>query len=261
MLFPESPRVIYSKNPLISVVCQLRFPTILKIDAQLPVDFQEEIREQFPLFRQQTQQISFAQIPPELAKQIKIPPSAVANAYEFSSADGGTTITLTKDFLALATNNYQRWENFKANLAKPIEALEKVYSPAFFTRVGLRYQDLIDRSSLGLKGVGWGQLLEPHIAGVLAWGDVEGSVDVSAVKAELRLQDFNGRVSLQHGLAESEDSKELCYLIDTDFFTNENTSIQNATNVLNSFNKNARELFRWCITEKLHNAMEPRSII
>lgn len=44
MLFPPTQRVIYHKNPLVEVVCQLRFPTILKIDAEIPVAFQEAVR-------------------------------------------------------------------------------------------------------------------------------------------------------------------------------------------------------------------------
>jgi len=47
---PESPRVIYASNPLVDVICQVRFPRILRIDSELPVAFQEAIRDQFPLF-------------------------------------------------------------------------------------------------------------------------------------------------------------------------------------------------------------------
>ena len=48
MPFPEVKRVIYKKNPLDRVICQLRFAPILKIDAEIPADFQEMIRADFP---------------------------------------------------------------------------------------------------------------------------------------------------------------------------------------------------------------------
>ena len=48
MLFPPTQRVIYHENPLVEVVCQFRFPTILKIDAEIPVAFQEAVRSTFP---------------------------------------------------------------------------------------------------------------------------------------------------------------------------------------------------------------------
>src|SRR5256885_3722562 len=48
-LFPDSPRVIYGKAPLTAVICQLRFPPILRIESTVPADFQERVRTQFPL--------------------------------------------------------------------------------------------------------------------------------------------------------------------------------------------------------------------
>jgi hypothetical protein len=42
-LFPPSSRVVYRRAPLIEVVCQLRFPTLLSIESKPPADFQERI--------------------------------------------------------------------------------------------------------------------------------------------------------------------------------------------------------------------------
>ncbi len=42
------PRCRYGKSPLGEVICQLRFPEILSISAKLPVEFQEEIRGEYP---------------------------------------------------------------------------------------------------------------------------------------------------------------------------------------------------------------------
>ncbi|MFM7713573.1 MAG: TIGR04255 family protein, partial [Microcystis sp.] len=66
MKLPEFDRVIYEYNPLFEVVCQLTFPPILKISHQEPVEFQDEIRFQYPLF-ERTQ----PQIPPEIAKVVQ----------------------------------------------------------------------------------------------------------------------------------------------------------------------------------------------
>ena len=43
-MFSNEPRCIYRKNQLAEVICQLRFPEILKISAEAPVAFQEAIR-------------------------------------------------------------------------------------------------------------------------------------------------------------------------------------------------------------------------
>ena len=50
-MFSQEPRQIYQRNPLAEVICQLRFPEILSIGANLPVDFQEAIRDEFPQYQ------------------------------------------------------------------------------------------------------------------------------------------------------------------------------------------------------------------
>ncbi|MCH7755956.1 TIGR04255 family protein, partial [candidate division KSB1 bacterium] len=54
MPFPEVKRVIYKKNPLDRVICQLRFSPILKIDAEIPAEFQDMIRADFPNYSEKT---------------------------------------------------------------------------------------------------------------------------------------------------------------------------------------------------------------
>lgn len=39
MSLPDVPRVLYAKAPLEQVICQLRFPTILKINLETPPEF------------------------------------------------------------------------------------------------------------------------------------------------------------------------------------------------------------------------------
>lgn len=68
MPFPNSPRVIYRKNPLEQVICQIRFPSILRIDTEIPAAFQELVRSQFPLFEER--QEGGIEIPVELSEQL-----------------------------------------------------------------------------------------------------------------------------------------------------------------------------------------------
>jgi hypothetical protein len=48
--FPAAERVIYDVNPLEEVICQLRFPPILKIDEATLADFQECVRNSYPFY-------------------------------------------------------------------------------------------------------------------------------------------------------------------------------------------------------------------
>src|SRR5687768_9490054 len=113
MNLPEFDRVIYERNPLVEVVCQLRFPPILRISHQEPAEFQDEIRFQYPLFESIQ-----PQVPPEIAKLVQqagLPlPSDLS--YSFKSEDQKWQLSITKDFIALNTSAYERYENFKQRL-------------------------------------------------------------------------------------------------------------------------------------------------
>jgi uncharacterized protein (TIGR04255 family) len=260
MAFPDSQRVIYEINPLEEVICQLRFPPILRIDSEAPAAFQERVRQNYPLLREKKGLASLG-LPPEIAKMLpaELPFRAVNGGYEFLSEDEANTLSLTRDFLALSTRRYLRWERFSHDLQMPFQTLMEEYAPTFFSRTGLRYRNVIRRSALNLDNADWSALLRPYVAGELASLDVAGQIDEAASQIVIRLDDELGKVRLQHGLVKAETG-EICYIIDSDFFTERKTEIRDVFRVLDEFNRWAAKLFRWCITDTLHNAMRPQPI-
>lgn len=264
MPIPESQRVVYKKTPLIEVICQVRYPSIFRIESEHPVQFQSILASDFPV-AQEKQVVT--QIPAEV---LSILPEVVqrslplARAYDFSSRDGVWTVSLTRDFLSLATKGYRRWEEFRTLLEKCLHALQAVYSPPFYLRVGLRYQDIISRSALGLKRVSWSELLNPAIAGELNDPNLAQDVTERLTVTLLRLPEYHALVRIQHGLVgyqrEANESRETCYLIDCDFFTEKQTEVQDVYRVLGYLNRQAGHLFRWSISETLHRALQPEPV-
>lgn len=260
MNFPEFERVIYQHNPLIEVVCQLRFPPILKISHQEPVEFQDEVRFQYPLF-----EMTRAQVPSEisqLAAQLNLPiPGDVI--YSFKSEDKRWDLSVSKDFIALTTSSYERYEEFKERFEFVLKVFEDIYKPAFYTRVGLRYQDLIIRSKLGIRDKSWSELISKNIASEIY--DAQLSSSIESMAKNLILITDNGQINWNHGLVvvkESEaNSKEIAYWFDADFYTEQKIKgKENVWNVLKQFNQSAGRLFRWSITETLHHAMQPQPV-
>jgi uncharacterized protein (TIGR04255 family) len=250
-------RVLYDKNPLESVICQVRFPTILRVESELPSNFQDRIRENFPLFKESSEEE--IAIPPEVAKVFgrQFVEAMPGRNYNFSSEDEAWQVSLTRDFLALTCRKYERWERFREQFEIPLSALLDVYKPSSFSRVGLRYRDLIRRSVLGISGLPWGQLLNANIAGEL--GDSEVAERIQNVKKEIVFElpdSAQARMIQVLGNAKGEQ----VYLIDTDFFTTHKTEVSNVWGRLGTFNRYARWIFRWCISEQLHRAMGPKSI-
>lgn len=85
-MFSQQERCIYRKNPLAEVICQLRFPEILSIQTQLPANFQEAIREEYPQYsaRNEVSPPKFTGTPGNLTMEKQ---TATTN-YQFASPDG-----------------------------------------------------------------------------------------------------------------------------------------------------------------------------
>jgi uncharacterized protein (TIGR04255 family) len=244
------------------VICQVRFPALSALESERPTEFWNRIRHQFP-----TMELK----PPTFGMPVSLPPTSlppdVANwllnmkTYDFVSEDNLWTVSLSRDFLALTCRYYERWEGYRQRLLPVLDAVQEIYQPAACQRVGLRYVDVIQRSALGLTGVPWAELLSPLLVGELASSDIGGDIEHVARDVVFRLNDDReSRVHVRHGLARLDGVDELCYLIDSDVFTDQQMEWRDASRALDEYNRYAGRLFRWCISDRLHAAMEPVGI-
>lgn len=252
MPFAPSGRVTYGKNPLEQVICQLRFPTILRVEAQAPAEFQDAIRRDFPIYEAKTS----ANV--KVSKVLGLQLNLSTTEHQFKSEDETYVVSLAKDFVALTCTAYTKWEEFRGFLQQATEALENFYEPSLYTRLGLRYVDVISKSKLGLDDANWTDLLQPYILGELVREEIQDSILGLTHVLEVDLKETEGRVRVVHGLEKRED--ETVYKIDADLFVEEKTEKDNAFAQLKEFNRRAARLFRWCITDQLHRAMEPEPI-
>ncbi len=265
MPFPASPRVIYKKNPLDEVICQLKFPPVLKIDSELPARFQESLRGDYPLFQEASPAFSDLLgrgLPPEVGKLINLEMSIplAGKVYHFISAHEKWKVGLAREFIALSTGSYVRWEEFRAKMEQVVSILVNEYSPSFFVRIGLRYRDVIRRSVLDLRDVHWSELLKPQILGELASPDVESEIEQAGRETLIAVNGGRARVHIRHGLARIVDGNEEVYLIDCDFYDEERTEVKDVFTRLDSLHREAGRLFRWCITDRLHKALQPEPV-
>jgi uncharacterized protein (TIGR04255 family) len=262
MHFPEAERVIYRSNPLIEVVFQLRFARLLRIE-QDPAAFQERVLVDYPVLKESV----VAPIPNEYVNELSsIDMSSLVSslnlskrrAYDFVSTDGFWRISLTGDFVALVNTQYTRWEDFRARLEKVSATFTETYKLATFTRVGLRYKNVICRSKLSLKDDSWRTLLRTDLLGELVNPDFEKDTRHAARELVLGLDFDDARVRVLHGFVQLQDTgDEVSYLVDADFSREKSTEKNDVRPILDRFNREAGRLFRWCIERKLHEAMGP----
>lgn len=261
-MYANEARVIYGKSQLGEVICQLRFPEILSIEANLPAAFQEAIRDEFPHYS-----VSKEAPLPKLTGtpgNLQLEKPQRINNYQFVSADGVWRINLTSRFISLACNRYTRWEDFAAKLDKPLAAFIQTYRPAFFERVGLRYLNFISRSALGLAGTPFRDLLQPQYLGLLADEEIqENATARNSVDAELAIRG-GCRVKIHAGPGlvkrNGQVDQEIKFIFDQDLFMPGNVAVNLSAGALQTLHAQADAIFRGAITDTLHDAMEPAYI-
>ena len=160
MLYADNPRVHYDRPQLAEVICQLRFPAILSIGAKEPAEFQEAVRAIFPRYAAKREQ------PAPKITGLGTPNARLEQAqpitnYNFISADGKWKLNLTQNFISLSTVAYPGWEHFGQQLDLPLAQFIRIYKPAFFERIGLRYVNIFSRKALELEEEPWRELMAP----------------------------------------------------------------------------------------------------
>jgi uncharacterized protein (TIGR04255 family) len=262
-MLSNQERCLYGKNQLGDVICQLRFPEILTIGANVPVAFQEAIRGEFPQYaaHQEAAAPKITGAPGNFTLQNQ--PQTVN--YQFTSADGNWRVNLTSKFISLACRRYTGWEDFAKKLDKPLAAFIKIYRPAYFERVGLRYLNFISRQALDIEDIPFSDLIAPRYLGPLADDDVsEQSASRCVVEADIALRG-SCRVKLHAGPGKiqrpgSAPDSEVKFIFDVDLYCPGKIEVNYSVGALQMLHSHAFPIFRGAITDKLHHALQPRQI-
>ena len=253
-MFSTEKRCRYAQPQLAEVICQLRFPEILTIQANVPAEFQDAIRDQFPIYLRRQEL-------PGNGQPVKKEP--VIN-HQFATADGTWRVNLTSKFISLTCSKYICWEDFAAHLDKPLAAFIQIYKPAPFERIGLRYLNFISRYQLGLEGIPFSQLIQPCYLGPLAEEDVpEQGVSRNTIDCEMAIRG-GCRVKIHAGPGKvkrgTREDPEIKFIFDQDLYMNGPLQLNLVAGALQTLHSQADSIFRGAITEKLHEAMGPETI-
>jgi len=244
-IFPKVDRVIYQKNPLQQVGCQFHFFDLLEIEGELPTEFQRRIRNEYPVYD-------------------RLDDDDVAR-YQFSSPDGLWQVQLTRHSLSLVTTDYERWEEFAESIESLLNTLADTYDVPSFAHISLRYVDVIDREQLGLEGTDWSELIDDAIGGLAIHDRFEPHVSRHDQRTVLELNKQSGR-DIRSGLAfsiregDEDDSEQEVAIIDNEIFCPETTESTNGYEILDRLHTYSGPIFRGCITEQLHRALDPEQV-
>lgn len=225
----EEPRE-FPRNFIRTAVCELRFPTILELEEKPPVAIQGKLRKAYPGYERLTD----------------VPVGVPANSmhvqvqHQLRSLNGKWVVTIRPYAIALETTSYGRFADFEKRVHEVVAAAAPSLDADFFTRVGLRYINL-----LPVEPGTIGEWLRPELAGALptgALGDVEHAFQ------EVRGRTRSGKYSLRHGLAQ-EDRGRRPYALDLDF-SRENVRAEDLTGALQELRVESFSFFWWCIGKR-----------
>ncbi len=261
-MFSQEPRCIYRQNQIGEVICQLRFPEILTIGVNVPAAFQEMIRNEYPQYtaKKESPAPKLTGVPGNFA--VENQPATIN--YQFTSEDGAWRVNLTSKFISLSCSRYTSWEDFASRLDKPLAAFIKVYKPAYFERVGLRYLNFISRKELELDGVPFSQLMSPCYLGPLAEVDVsENASSRCTVDAEFGIRG-GCRVKIHAGPGlvkrNGKEDQEVKFIFDQDLYLPGKVPVNLSAGALQTLHSQAFSIFRGAISDTLHDAMRPENI-
>lgn len=262
MLFSDCPRTHYPNAPAHEVICQLRFPTILSINTVEPAAFQEAIRTEFPQYVRR-QDVAAPRVTGLGGPAPKVEQQPPVTNYNFLSADGSWKLNLTKNFIALSTLRYPGWETFARQLDKPLAAFIKLYQPAYFQRVGLRYVNLFSRKKLGIQDAKWADLIAPAYTGPLSEPDILEDNFLNCACDVLFHLDSSCQAKIHAGPGRVKSNAqgavqdpEVKFIFDMDLSMSGNTPCTLAAAALETVHGHAGRIFEGAVSDRLRAAME-----
>jgi uncharacterized protein (TIGR04255 family) len=234
---PVASRTHYARNFIRQAVCELRFPTLFEIDDQKPpTAFWKVVRKDFPIH--------------DVLSNVNVGPGSLAKAtaHQFRSKQSRWTVVLRTSAITLETSRYDSFEEFMQQLRTVVEAAKQTIESDFFTRIGLRYINMLPCSANDVEGWVNQALVGPLTQGVLG--------DVSEYAHQVRGSTDSGGYLFQHGIGQEGGAEgRKGYALDFDFYREE-VGVEDALTTVERLHALEFSLFSWTLGDKARTYLE-----
>lgn len=247
---------VYSRNPLVATVVELRYHPVLKIGSGKGVaEFQDCIRASFPKYAEVATQVVnlITTAPGQNAVEIR-----EEKQYRFIKEGGTTTLTLGDSSIILENRKHHSHEDILNDMELVVHALLETYKPIKPTRLGTRYINRIrlDTISSDLEtDIKWEDLVCQdflRIPGELA--DVEGTA--FAMEMNSLMQDRGG-LTLRYKMQLDKDQARDTFNFDIDRYMDGDFDVGTTCELLDVYTKDIYSLFLKMAGPSLMRWMEP----
>jgi uncharacterized protein (TIGR04255 family) len=248
--FPHQPDVQLQNAPLAEVICQIRFPPILRIIREEPSEFQERVRHRFPELQiEQGVAITFTGAVSSTPPAVEAPPKV----YRFLRPAAQTVISLSVDFVALSTQAYTHWHDFAGDLNLAATSVQEIYQPPYAARIGLRYVNRFTPASIGSDGIDHVlDLLRPELISLYrtdAWSEPTGFV------TQLTLPDDTATLVMRTAYGRTKD--EPFVLLDFDYFEEGQLELEHLIERCDRYHRTIYNAFRWSMRQASLEIFKP----
>lgn len=233
----------YKRNFLRQAVCELRFPTLMELGgSRPPAAFVSALRKEYPHL--------------ELANEVTFGIGAGGaesnHTHIFRSSKLKWSVSLKQNAVTVETSNYSEYADLKQRVLYVVKAARSVIDSDFFTRVGLRYINVIECGSDDPVS-GW---VNPDL---IAPMHNENFTGISEYAGRLSLLAADGGCLLQHGLqlVNTGRSKPLKpeYVVDIDAYRNE-VDVEHVEMAIDIMHAQAFDIFDWSLGDKARSHLE-----
>lgn len=242
--FPEKEHEKLNNNPLREVVCQVKFPPILKISGDNIGNFQEAIRGDYP----------DVNIEPELLHRIFFGKESEDSKeeviknyiYRFTNTDGTKTVSLSKSFLALTANKYISWSDFRSDLEIIFTLLIELFNPSKPKRVGLRYINVLNNENTSLETLD--DIIKLINSDLICTSTSCCWEIPQEQESRILLKDGNEKINIRFGFSKQKEDERF-FILDFDYFEEQNLDFDNLITRIDQYHSKIYNAFRWSLKE------------
>ena len=159
------------------------------------------------------------------------------------------------------SGNYRIYADFRERLKKVLQIFNRIYKPAYFTRIGLRHKNIANKVSLPHAK----QVVETYIPKyIFPELDTAIAVDIETLQKISQFNDGEMKANVAHILSnisgkfrQEQFTNEKSYMIDIDCYSESKTEgIEDVLTKCDTFKRLNWYIFQWSITDALREIME-----
>lgn len=247
---PSKPEVRLENSPLDEVVCQVKFPPILRISKETPIEIQEIIRDRFPGL--QVEQGVFVQFPTIGSTEeptVGIPP----RIHRFLTHDEMTHVALASDFFALSTKAYKHWGDFVIDFKLVEDAVRSVYNPAYATRIGLRFINRFTLNNTGSNTLD--ELLDLFRSEFTCLIRADAWQAPLEMLSQVILPDGEGKLTIRN--AYEVEMGNPFFILDFDYYEEGKLTLDDLVDRIEGYHTRIYDAFRWCLLDESLQRFRP----